>query len=539
MPTYDGIGSSVTHEIEVVGDVFISNVEGGSLSTQVPFEIFSNVSGMTTPPTDSRQVRLRVQPTTEASPDDSYVTDMGIQNTTDNYFFITAPQNTSNVGDQNTFVISKTSNVGIGTTNPTSTLHVVGNELITGTLTASNIVGGSPLTITSDQNLQVNSNLTVGISNLFVNNVNGRVGIGTDTPSYILHAREDVDGIAQIRVENPNSSGGRARFAMQHLSNVASIDLTNNNIFNIENNAETESLAQLRLIQKGDRPITFCTNGSANERMRIAGDGNVGIGTTNPDKLLTLGFSINSSSSIQFQSDLNIIRQSEADRDAYFSSLENSIQRYADRQTRYSSGLSYGPTHQIIFGYSDDYYTDTGDTPNTYYPKYHEIQFNVNNSTSGGSLSRVMTLRGNGNVGIGMTNPSYQLELSTNSAAKPTSSTWTATSDQRIKEDIVDANLDTCYENVKNLKLKYYKLRNDIIELDPIFKDAHKLGWIAQEVEEVLPKCVTTIPEQYGLTDVKNLDVDQIYTNLFGAVQKLIKENENLKARIESLENSS
>jgi len=129
MPTYDGIGSSVTHEIEVVGDVFISNVEGGSLSTQVPFEIFSNVYGMSPAPTDSRQLRLRVQPTSEASPDDSYVTDMGIQNTTDNYFFITAPQNTSNVGDQNTFVISSTSNVGIGTTDPTSTLHVVGDVM--------------------------------------------------------------------------------------------------------------------------------------------------------------------------------------------------------------------------------------------------------------------------------------------------------------------------------------------------------------------------------------------------------------------------
>ena len=127
MPTYDGIGSSVTHEIEVVGDVFISNVEGGSLSTQVPFEIFSNVYGMVSPPTDSRQLRLRVQPTTEASPDDSYVTDMGIQNTTDNYFFITAPQNTTNVGDQNTFVISKTSNVGIGTTDPTKKLEVAGD----------------------------------------------------------------------------------------------------------------------------------------------------------------------------------------------------------------------------------------------------------------------------------------------------------------------------------------------------------------------------------------------------------------------------
>ena len=205
MPTYDGIGSSVTHEIEVVGDVFISNVEGGSLSTQVPFEIFSNVSGLSPAPTDSRQLRLRVQPTTEASPDDSYVTDMGIQNTTDNYFFITAPQNTSNVGDQNTFVISKTSNVGIGTTDPLATLQVVG-DIKCQTLTASNIVGGSPLTISSDQNLQVNSNLTVGNSNLFVDNTTGRVGIGTTDPKTKLHVSHDLH--LQSSSEEWNSTAG-------------------------------------------------------------------------------------------------------------------------------------------------------------------------------------------------------------------------------------------------------------------------------------------------------------------------------------------
>jgi len=136
-------------------------------------------------------------------------------------------------------------------------------------------------------------------------------------------------------------------------------------------------------------------------------------------------------------------------------------------------------------------------------------------------------------VGIGKTNPIYQLQLSQDSAAKPTSSVWTAISDRRIKEDIVDADLDTCLENVKNLKLHYYKIRDDIIMLN----DSHKLGWIAQEVEEILPKSVTTIPEQYGLTNVKNLDVDQIYVNMFGAIQKLIKENEELKADVEALEN--
>jgi alpha-tubulin suppressor-like RCC1 family protein len=140
-------------------------------------------------------------------------------------------------------------------------------------------------------------------------------------------------------------------------------------------------------------------------------------------------------------------------------------------------------------------------------------------------------------VGIGIPVPAYKLQLSQNSAAKPTSSEWTILSDRRIKEDIVDADLDTCLENVKNLKLHYFKLRDDIVKLDPMFNDSHKLGWIAQEVEEVLPKCVTTVPEQYGLLGVKNLDVDQIYVNMFGAIQKLVKENEELQVRIESLEN--
>ena len=111
-------------------------------------------------------------------------------------------------------------------------------------------------------------------------------------------------------------------------------------------------------------------------------------------------------------------------------------------------------------------------------------------------------------------------------------------------DGITNSNVNSYIKNIftklltqEKLKLKYYKLRDDIIELDPMFKDAHKLGWIAQEVEEILPKCVTTIPEQHGLTNVKNLDADQIYVNMFGAIQKLIKENEELKADVEALEN--
>ena len=360
MPTYDGIGETITHKLEIEGDLFLQDIEGGSLSTQVPLEIFSDFETSGPEAINSRMLRLRVQNYGETDVSNSYVTDFGIRGEADkDYFFITAPQNTSNVGDQNTFVISSTSNVGIGTTDPghyrllvnnsstkhfgvpgndtpstgdtlvynedgewvyhfvegtlppgtvdneiltwngsnwvpnssiittnsntsigigtytpSANLHVIGsvtattdvdisgkfqggklrvgsllsavptnpnvtvpgdltvsgtltsdawihtddvtingNIDVTGTITASNIVGGSPLTITSDENLQVNSNLTVGTSNLFVDNLAGRVGIGVVSPGAPLEvvSTRNADtwssGASQLNVLNYNGSG--------------------------------------------------------------------------------------------------------------------------------------------------------------------------------------------------------------------------------------------------------------------------------------------------------------------------------------------
>lgn len=145
-------------------------------------------------------------------------------------------------------------------------------------------------------------------------------------------------------------------------------------------------------------------------------------------------------------------------------------------------------------------------------------------------------INSSGNVGIGTTNPAYQLELTTDSAGKPTTNTWTTTSDERVKEDIKDADLDICYNNVKNLKLKYFKWKDDFID-DHLVEDKHKLGWIAQEVETVIPKAViTTKNEKYEIDDFKSLNSDQIIACLYGAVQKLIEKNEKLEEFISRLD---
>jgi hypothetical protein len=194
------------------------------------------------------------------------------------------------------------------------------------------------------------------------------------------------------------------------------------------------------------------------------------------------------------------------------------------------------------------------------------------NTTQTG-LTRRMTLKGDtGRLGIGVDSPSNQLQLSTDSAGKPSTNTWTIVSDERIKEEIELANLDICYNAVKSIPLKRYKWRDDVYTTEQV-TDRHKIGWIAQDVELVFPKAVnvnefrynqvyeepiesldegeldeegniinpTTPKPQRGeaklisedvIEDCKNLNADQIYAAMYGAIQKLIEKVETLESTV-------
>jgi len=193
----------------------------------------------------------------------------------------------------------------------------------------------------------------------------------------------------------------------------------------------------------------------------------------------------------------------------------------------------------------------------------------VGPSGSGGHIALICDYRGY--VGIGTTNPAYQLELSTDSAAKPTTSTWTISSDIRLKENIETADLDRCYDIVNQLPLKRYRWKDDIYGSDQI-KDRSKLGWIAQDVESIFPKAVGITPFKYNryntttkpvldldgsniydengnivyetikeiiseetIEDCKDLNVDQIYAVMYGTIKKLINIVEDNKTQIDML----
>jgi hypothetical protein len=150
-----------------------------------------------------------------------------------------------------------------------------------------------------------------------------------------------------------------------------------------------------------------------------------------------------------------------------------------------------------------------------------------------------------GNVGIGTTNPEYQLDVrgniysSTGGFTQSGLTTWTVLSDRRIKENVVKASYDKCLENVKNIELYNFNFKDNYVSTN----DRHQLGFIAQEVQEVYPKAVEVskiiLNLEEKIDDLLTLNTTQIDYTLYGAVKGLIQKMENIKIKIEQIKGTS
>ena len=146
-----------------------------------------------------------------------------------------------------------------------------------------------------------------------------------------------------------------------------------------------------------------------------------------------------------------------------------------------------------------------------------------------------------GSVGIGTTNPEYQLDVSGtiySSSGGYTSSTltkWSVLSDRRIKENIVKASYDKCLDNVKNIELYNFNFKDNCVNTN----DRRQLGFIAQEVQQVYPKAVEVsnmiMNLEQKIDDLLTLNITQIDYTLYGAVKSLIEKIENIKIKMEHI----
>ncbi len=198
--------------------------------------------------------------------------------------------------------ITSGGNVGIGTTNPTAILTVSNSTVpkinldVSGSERAylSYTEASSTLRLDSDSTITLAANNAVAMTIL----ASGNVGIGTTIPG----AKLDVNGVIKISdaasyLDTPEIRLGSGSYRRIGYVTSNGIYLGYNLVYDAttDNRFEHESTGALGGMYANVSGISFFTGTSqtagtaATERVRIDTSGNLGIGTTSPLSLLTIG----------------------------------------------------------------------------------------------------------------------------------------------------------------------------------------------------------------------------------------------------------
>jgi hypothetical protein len=287
--------------------------------------------------------------------------------------------------------------VGINTTNPTASLHVVGNARIKGSssdgvLSMENAAGSQTLRI--DQNsirTTTNNNLTFltnGNSNsLVLQQSTNYLGIGA-VPTSAFHVSTRAVGLDGAAVTTMTKTIATSTIGAK-LSFTGGSNTNNNIIGGLSMGNVGEEYAGMYTIDGGGSATThlafFAGNStSTNEGIRLLSDGKVGIGTTNPEQKLHVEGSANGNVKA-------LIENTNVGSDAYATlGFQN------NRPHSVNPALFLNGTNNTNYAGADSL--------NMYHYGAYNLGFVTNN------LLR-MTVSGNGNVGIGSASPTEKLDV--------------------------------------------------------------------------------------------------------------------------------
>lgn len=186
-------------------------------------------------------------------------------------------------------------NVGIGTSTPTSLLHISGPKANFPGVLVTEQTGGKELSFGWDNDGTVSQIMSGGASGfrIFTNNAermrilsSGNIGIGTNAPAEALHLYNS-GGVGQIELQG---GGTHAGFLAEWNGGGLFLS-TNRNLRTGNNHNSSKPGAQIALGPSGTGDTVFYTTssgaiGNGTELVRIKDSGNVGIGITNPSEKL-------------------------------------------------------------------------------------------------------------------------------------------------------------------------------------------------------------------------------------------------------------
>ena len=152
--------------------------------------------------------------------------------------------------------------------------------------------------------------------------------------------------------------------------------------------------------------------------------------------------------------------------------------------------------------------------------------------TYAGALNERVRITAGGQVGIGLSAPTFFLQLASDSAAKPSTSTWSVVSDLRLKQNIKPLKDDSL--SILN-KLEWIRFEYNGLANMPRGEKA--IGLAAQELLLQLPEAVCSTKTKLNETDAEETDVmaidyHHIIVHSARAIQQLNAEVQALRALI-------
>jgi len=440
--------------------------------------------------------------------------------------------------DVNKFVFSTNGYIG-------SDGDVAGYEPILAIYTA--ITDDSSDPTNGGQSAVQNRNL-FGIQNSgsykFVVDPDGNVGIGTTSPnnklSVEVNTSDSSDSVAGFFRNSIASGQVRLQLSIED-----DVSTTGNSGMQIFHTTGTAGLANYEA-----RPLTFWTGtsaGSASQRMKIDTNGNVGIGTTDPDAPLHIAVPESVGGRENF---MRITMDGDADTKwgvvnntavngvfvpSFFGFRNDTTARASQVLQGYVSTASDLFSNEGVVSIQGVKTSSTSDPINgSLSAVQNKNIFSVYNFTS-----PLFTVAADGNVGIGTTSPARKLHvaITTDGAPvrfedsngyceiDPTSTTWVCTSDERLKKNITSLNASSSLDSLLDLRPVSFQWNND--------KNASttRIGLIAQEVEEIFPDLVRSD----SVTGYKSVAYGGFTTYLISAVKELGERFIALEAQVSSL----